>query len=67
MFKIRRWFGKRRQVIWSEPQLPPFVKINPMAADVPSDSVQPGDITMGMMAREFLDGPDDEDPEERAD
>jgi len=27
---------------------------------VPTDALQPGDITMGMMAREFLDTPDDE-------
>jgi hypothetical protein len=61
MFKIRRWFGKGRQPIWAEPELPPFVKINPMATGIPTD-LQPGDITMGMMAREFLDIPD-EDPE----
>jgi hypothetical protein len=61
MLRIRRWFGKRRQVIWAEPELPPFVKVNPMAVDGPTDTVQPGDITMGIMAREFLDIPD-EDP-----
>jgi hypothetical protein len=55
MIRIRRWFGKRRQVIWAEPELPPFVKINPMAAAGTTDVIQPGDITMGMMAREFLD------------
>ena len=60
MRKIRRWFGKRREEIWAEPELPPFIKINPMAAGVPTDAIQPGDITMGMMAREFLDIPDDE-------
>jgi hypothetical protein len=51
--RIRRWFGKRRQVVWAEPQLPPFIKINPSAA--PAEDVQPGDLTMGMMAREFLE------------
>ncbi|HEX4833493.1 MAG TPA: hypothetical protein VH478_20640 [Trebonia sp.] len=60
MPKIRRWFGRRRQVVWSEPALPPFVKINPSAVDDPPDSIQPGDITMGMMAQEFLDGPEEE-------
>ena len=60
MGKIRRWFGKRHEEIWAEPELPPFIKINPMAAGVPTDVLQPGDITMGMMAREFLDTPDDE-------
>jgi cell division septum initiation protein DivIVA len=59
MLRIRRWFGKRRQVIWAEPELPPFVKVNPMAAAVPTDTIQPGDITMGIMAREFLDIPDE--------
>jgi hypothetical protein len=38
---------------------PPFIKVNPMAA-VPTDTIQPGDITMGMMAREFLDTPDED-------
>ncbi len=33
-----------------------------MAADGPVDTIQPGDITMGIMAREFLRAPD-EDPE----
>jgi hypothetical protein len=62
MLRVRRWFGKRRQVIWAEPELPPFIKINPMAAGIPIGTVQPGDITMGIMAREFLDMPD-ESPE----
>jgi hypothetical protein len=60
MLKIRQWFDKRRQEIWAEPQLPPFVKINPMAVGNPTDTLQPGDITMGMMAREFLENTDDE-------
>jgi hypothetical protein len=61
MLRIRRWFGKRRQVIWAEPELPPFIKINPTA--VPTDTLQPGDITMGLMAREFLDVPDEPAPQ----
>jgi hypothetical protein len=59
MLRIRRWFGKRRQVVWTEPELPPFVKINPMATEVPADTIQPGDITMGIVAREFLEVPDE--------
>jgi hypothetical protein len=59
MLRIRRWFGKRRQVIWAEPELPPFIKINPMATAVPTETIQPGDITMGLMAREFLNTPDE--------
>jgi len=30
-----------------------------MATATPTDAIQPGDITMGMMAREFLDVPDE--------
>jgi hypothetical protein len=56
--RIREWFGKRRQVVWAEPELPPFIKINPAA--VPSDDLQPGDITMGIMAKEFLEIPDEQ-------
>jgi hypothetical protein len=63
MFRIRQWFGKGRRVIWEEPALPPFVKTNPMAAGVPTDTLQPGDLTMAMMATEFLNAPDDEDAE----
>jgi hypothetical protein len=59
MLRIRRWFGRKRQVVWAEPELPPFVKVNPMATDTPADLLQPGDITMGIMAREFLDTPDE--------
>jgi hypothetical protein len=60
MLRIRQWFGKRRQVIWAEPELPPFIKINPMAAGIPSDALQPGDMTMAIMAREFMDLPDED-------
>jgi hypothetical protein len=59
MLRVRRWFGRRRQVIWSEPKLPPFVKINPSAVANPAGTLQPGDITMGAMAQEFLDIPED--------
>ena len=57
MVRIRRWFGKRRQVVWAEPELPPFIKINPTA--VPTTTLQPGDITMGVMTRECLETPDE--------
>jgi hypothetical protein len=59
MLRIRRWFGKRRQVVWSEPQLPPFVKINPNAVGEPT-GLQPGDMTMGTMAQEFLAVPEED-------
>jgi hypothetical protein len=59
MLRIRRWFGKRRQVVWSEPKLPPFVKINPNAVREPT-GLQPGDTTMGTMAQEFLAIPEED-------
>ena len=60
VLRIRQWFGKRRQVIWAEPELPPFIKINPMAVGG-TDDLQPGDITMAIMAREFLALPDEDE------
>ena len=60
VLRIRQCFGKRRQVIWAEPELPPFIKVNPMAVGS-TEGLQPGDITMAIMARDFLDLPDDEE------
>jgi hypothetical protein len=60
MLRIRRWFGKRRQVVWSEPRLPPFVKINPNAPVDQVGSLQPGDMTMGAIAQKFLDIPEED-------
>ena len=55
MVRIRRWVvGKRKKVVWSEPQLPPYVKINPDGDSGIGDSIQPGDLSMGAAAREFL-------------
>ena len=67
MVKIRRWvMGKRKKVVWSEPQLPPFIKINPDAGTPgPGENFQPGDISMGVAAREFLatdEGEDEAEP-----
>jgi hypothetical protein len=62
MVKIRRWVNRRRKVVWSEPAVPKFVKINPMAAPGTGEGLQPGDITMAMAAQEFLEA--DEDPDE---
>jgi hypothetical protein len=56
MLRIRRWWdARRKKVVWSEPQLPPYVKINPEAADPgPDEGLQPGDLSMGAAAQEFL-------------
>jgi hypothetical protein len=57
--RVRQWFGRRQQVVWAEPELPPFIKINPMAVGS-TDDLQPGDTTMAIMAREFLALPDED-------
>jgi hypothetical protein len=55
MVRIRRWVvGKRKKVVWSEPQLPPYVKINPESPPGYGEGLQPGDISMGAAAAEFL-------------
>lgn len=61
-FRIRRWLSARsRKVVWSEPGLPPYVKHNPHADPSLADGdTQPGDLSMGMAAREFLDALEDE-------
>jgi hypothetical protein len=47
--------GKKRKVVWSEPQLPPYVYINPNSpAGSGSGTVQPGDISMNAVIDEFL-------------
>jgi len=55
MVRIRRWVvGKRRKVVWSEPQLPPYVKINPESPPGLDGGLQPGDLSMGAVVQEFL-------------
>jgi hypothetical protein len=62
MVRIRRWVvGKRKKVVWSEPQLPPYVKINPDSPPRLGDGLQPGDLSMGAAAVEFLQMDEDED------
>ena len=52
MVRIRRWVvGKRKKVVWSEPQLPPFVKINPDSPPGLGEGLQPGDMSMGAWPR----------------
>jgi hypothetical protein len=62
MVRIKRWVvGKRKKVVWSEPQLPPFIKINPESPPGLGDGLQPGDMSMGIAAQEFLKVEEDED------
>ena len=62
MVRIRRWVvGTRKKVIWSEPKLPPFIKINPDSPPGLAEGLQPGDLSMGAAAEEFLKLPEDED------
>ena len=63
MLRIRRWFdAKRKKVVWSEPQLPPYVKINPDSGPgLGDEGLQPGDLSMGMAAQEFLKADEGED------
>ncbi len=56
MVRIKRWVtGKRKSVVWSEPQLPPFVKINPDSPPGIGDGLQPGDLSMASAMEEFLE------------
>ena len=66
MVKIRRWvLGKRGKVVWSEPQMPPWVKINPNGVSPgPNDGLQPGDISMAAAAMEFLEMDEGDEDEE---
>lgn len=60
MVRIRRWVNRRRKVVWSEPEVPKFVKINPMSPPGAAQRLQPGDISMARVAEEFLETPEDE-------
>ena len=53
--------GKRKKVVWSEPQLPPYVKINPDSPPGLAEGLQPGDLSMAAAAQEFLEMDDGED------
>ena len=62
MIRIRRWVtGQRKKVVWSEPKLPPYVKINPDSPPGSGEGLQPGDMSMGAMAEEFLMADEGED------
>ena len=55
MVKFKRWFKDRQKVIWSEPELPKYVKINPLSPPGSAEGLQPGDISMLRVAEEFLE------------
>lgn len=60
LVKIKRWKNARRKVVWSEPGLPKFVKINPASPPGAAEGLQPGDLTMAAAAEEFLQADEDE-------
>jgi hypothetical protein len=60
MVKIRRWVNRRRAVVWTEPQVPKFVKVNPSSPPGHAEGLQPGDITLAMAVDEFLEAEEDE-------
>ena len=60
MVRIRRWVNRKHKVIWSEPEMPRFVKINPLSPPGAAEGLQPGDISMARVAEEFLEVPEDE-------
>jgi hypothetical protein len=60
MVAIKRWITRRRKVVWSEPALPKFVKINPTSPPGAAEGLQPGDISMLRVAEEFLEADDGE-------
>jgi hypothetical protein len=62
MVRIRRWvIGRHKKVVWSEPKLPPYVKINPDTPPGMGRGQQPGDMSMGAVAEEFLNLDEGED------
>lgn len=62
MANIKRWFNRRREVVWEEPGLPKFVKINPASPPgAAGEGLQPGDLTMAASVDEFLEAEDDEE------
>lgn len=66
MVNIKRWFTDRHRVVWSEPALPKYVKINPLSPPGAAEGIQPGDFSMAKIAEEFLEEAEEipEAPEE---
>ena len=57
--RVKRWVIKRK-VVWAEPALPKFVKINPGSPPGAAEGLQPGEITMARAVEEFLESTDEE-------
>jgi hypothetical protein len=49
-------------VVWTEPTLPPYVKINPDGEPDPDVELEPGDISMRAVTEEFLNTEEEEIP-----
>jgi hypothetical protein len=60
MSGIKRWFGRGRRVVWTEPRLPKWVKINPASPPGAGEGLQPGDMSMLAVAEEFLEADEGE-------
>jgi hypothetical protein len=58
MSRIKRWMDRRR-VVWSEPALPKYIKINPNSPPGAAEGIQPGDMSMLKVAEEFLEEPEE--------
>jgi hypothetical protein len=59
MLRIRRWVNRRRQVVWTEPAVPKFIKVNPSSPPGQAEGLQPGDITLALAVEEFLEAEDE--------
>jgi hypothetical protein len=62
MTGIRRWISRGRRVVWTEPELPKYVKINPGSPPGAGEGLQPGDMSMLAVAEEFLEADEGETP-----
>jgi hypothetical protein len=54
MGQFMQWLTGKGTVIWSEPGLPKYVKINPLSPSGAAEGLQPGEISMLRIAEEFL-------------
>jgi hypothetical protein len=63
MARIKRWLMGKRRIVWTEPALPKYVKINPNSPPgaATADGLQPGDMSMLSVAEEFLEEPEEDD------